>query len=69
MPITIVVATVMVIIAPIIAAVVMILIIASVVWAVILLVRAGNPANVILDLLVGLISICSLLRHHEKVLD
>jgi hypothetical protein len=58
-----------VIIAPIIAAVVTILIIASVVWAVILLVRAGSPANVILDLLAGLISICSLLRHHEKVLD
>jgi hypothetical protein len=44
-------------------------IITSVVWAAILLVRAGSPANVFLDLLVSLISICPLLHHREKVLN
>jgi hypothetical protein len=29
----------------------------------------GSPANVLLDLLVGLINICPLLRHREKVLN
>jgi hypothetical protein len=40
-----------------------------VVWAEILLGGARKPANIFLDLLVGLISICLLLRHYEKVLD
>jgi hypothetical protein len=35
----------------------------------ILLVKVRNPANVFLDLLVGLISICPLLHHREKVLN
>jgi hypothetical protein len=60
MPTTIVVAAVMVVVAPIIAAVI---------WVVILLVRAGSLTNVFLDLLVGLISICPLLHHREKVLN
>jgi ABC-type multidrug transport system permease subunit len=68
-PITIVVATVAVVVAPIITAVVMTPIIVSVVWAVILLVGVGSPANVFLDLLVGLISIYPLLHHREKVLN
>jgi hypothetical protein len=58
-PITIIVATVAVVVAPIIAAVITMPIIAPVIWAAILLVRAGN---VFLDLLVDLISICPLLR-------
>jgi hypothetical protein len=68
-PITIVITVVAVVVAPIIAAVVTTPIIAPVVWAVILLVGVRNPANVFLDLLVGLISICPLLRHCEEVLD
>jgi hypothetical protein len=58
-----------VVIALIIAAIIRTPIIALIVWAAILLVRVGSPANVILDLLVGLISICPLLCHREKVLD
>jgi hypothetical protein len=69
MPIMIVVAMVAVVVVPIIAAVITTPIIMPVVWAAILLVRVRSPANVYLDLLVGLISICPLLRHHEKVLD
>jgi hypothetical protein len=69
MPITIVVVAVVVIIVPIIAVVIMTPIIEPVVWAAIRLVRVGSPANVFLDLLVGLISICLLLCHHEKVLN
>jgi hypothetical protein len=69
MPITIVVATVAVVIASIIVAVVTAPIIALVVGAVILLVGSRSPTNVFLDLLVGLISVCSLLRHCEQVLD
>jgi hypothetical protein len=68
-PITIVIAAVAVIIAPIVAAVVTTPIIVPVVWAVIWLVGAGSLANVLLDLLVGLISICPLLHHREKVLN
>jgi hypothetical protein len=67
--ITIVVAAVAVVVAPIITAVVMTLIIAPVIGTAILLVGARSLANIFLDLLVGLISICQLLRHHEKVLD
>jgi hypothetical protein len=58
-----------VLLTPIIAVVVTTPIIVPVVWAMILLVEAGSPANVFLDLLVGLISICPLLRHREKVLN
>jgi hypothetical protein len=68
-PITIVVVAVTVVIAPIIAAVITTSVIASVVEAVILLVEARSSANIFLDLLVGLVSICPLLRHREKVLD
>jgi hypothetical protein len=64
-----VIATVAVIVVPIVAAIVTTPIIAPVVGAAIWLVGAGSPANVLLDLLVGLISICPLLRHHEKVLN
>jgi hypothetical protein len=62
-PITIVVAAVAVVVVPIIAAVVLII------GAAILLVGARNPANIFLDLLVGLVSICPLFCHREKVLD
>jgi hypothetical protein len=65
MAIMIVVAMVAVVVEPIIATVITTPIIASV-WVVILLVRARNPANVFLDLLVSLISICPLLHHCEK---
>jgi hypothetical protein len=41
----------------------------SVVWVTVLLVKAGSPDIVFLDLLVGLISICPLLSHREKVLN
>jgi hypothetical protein len=68
-PITIVIATVTVIVAPIVAAVITTPIIAPVVGAAIWLVGARSPTNVILDLLVGLISMCPLLRHREKVLN
>jgi hypothetical protein len=61
----IVIAAVTVVIAPIIAAVVMTLIVAPIVGAEILLVGARSPANVFLDLLVGLVSVCPLLRHRE----
>jgi hypothetical protein len=53
----------------VVAVVIMTPIIAPVVWVAILLVGAGSLANVFLDLLVGLISICPLLRHCEKVLN
>jgi hypothetical protein len=57
--------SVMIIIVSIITMVVMVPIIAPVVGAAILLVEARSPANVFLDLLVGLVSVCPLLRHHE----
>jgi hypothetical protein len=59
-PITIVVATVTVVVAPIIAPV-----IGAAIW----LVGSRSPANIFLDLLVGLISVYPLLRHCEQVLD
>jgi hypothetical protein len=68
-PITIVIVAVAVVVAPIIAVVIMTPIIVPVIGTVILLVRARSPANIFLDLLVGLISICPLLHHCEKVLD
>jgi hypothetical protein len=68
-PITIVIATVMVIVAPIVAAVVTTPIIVPVVGAAIWLVEARSPTNVLLDLLVCLISICPLLCHREKILN
>jgi hypothetical protein len=54
-----------VVVVPIITAVIVAPIIAPVVGAVILLVRLRSPANVFLDLLVGLISVCLLLLHRE----
>jgi hypothetical protein len=60
-PITIVIAAVTVIIAPIIETVVT----TPIIWAAILLVGAGSLADIFLDLLVGLISICPLLHHRE----
>jgi hypothetical protein len=68
-PITIVVAAVTVVIAPIIATIIMTPIIASVIGPTILLVRARSLANIFLDLLVGLVNICPLLCHREKVLN
>jgi hypothetical protein len=69
MPITIVVVAVVVVIASIIVAVVTTPIIVPVVGAAILLVGTRSPANIFLDLLVSLISVCPLLRHREQVLD
>jgi hypothetical protein len=69
MLITIVVAAIAVVVAPIIAAVIVAPIITSVVRAAILLVGSRSPTNVFLDLLVSLVSVCPLLRHHEQVLD
>jgi hypothetical protein len=60
---------VVVIIAPIIAAVISAPLVTPVVVAVILLVRTRSSPDILLDLLVGLIRICSLFRHHEQVLD
>jgi hypothetical protein len=60
-PITIVIAAVTVIIVPIIATVVT----TPIIWAAILLVGARSLADIFLDLLVGLISICPLLHHRE----
>jgi hypothetical protein len=65
MSITIIVATVTVIVVPIIAAP----IITLVIGAAILLVGSRSPANVFLDLLVSLISVCLLLCLRELVLD
>jgi hypothetical protein len=67
--IMIIILAVMVVIASIIMVIVTTLIIVPVVWVMILLVRAGSLANVFLDLLVSLISICPLLRHRETVLN
>jgi hypothetical protein len=44
-------------------------IIVPVIEAMIWLVGVGSSTNILLDLLVGLISICPLLRHREKVLN
>jgi glycerol-3-phosphate acyltransferase PlsY len=68
-PITIVIVVVVVIVASIITVVVMTPIIVPVIGTAIWLVEVGSPANILLDLLVGLISICTLLRHREKVLN
>jgi hypothetical protein len=69
MLIMIVIAAVMAIIVLIIAVVVMTPIIMPVIGAAIWLVRARSPANILLDLLVGLVSIYPLLHHREKVLN
>jgi hypothetical protein len=45
------------------------LIIVPVIGAVILLVRSRSPANIFLDLLVSLVSVCPLLHHRKQVLD
>jgi hypothetical protein len=68
-PITIVIIAVTIIVALIIVAVITMPIIVPVIRAVIWLVRVRSPVNVLLDLLVGLISICPLLHHREKVLN
>jgi hypothetical protein len=68
-PITIVVVVVAVVIVPIIMVIVTMPIIALVIGEAILLVEARSPANIFLDLLVGLVSICLLLCHREKVLN
>jgi hypothetical protein len=60
-PVTVVIATVMVIVAPI--------IVTSVVVVAIFLVGPRSSPNILLDLLVDLVSICLLFRHHEQVLD
>jgi hypothetical protein len=58
-----------VVVALIIAAIVAAPIIVPVVGVVILLVESRSPANIFLDLLVGLISGCPLFRHREQILD
>jgi hypothetical protein len=58
-----------IVVAPIIAAVVVASVIVLVIGVAILLVRLRSSTNVFLDLLVGLVSICPLLRHCEQVLD
>jgi hypothetical protein len=68
-PVMIVIVAVTVIIALIITAVITMSIIAPIVGVAIWLVRARSPTNILLDLLVGLISICPLLCHREKVLN
>jgi hypothetical protein len=67
--ITIVIMAITVVIAPIISAVIVAPIITPVIRAAILLVRSRSPANVFLDLLVGLVSVCLLLHLCEQVLD
>jgi hypothetical protein len=69
MMITIVIAAVTVIVTPIVVVVVTTPIIEPIVGAAIWLVGARSPANILLDLLVGLINICPLLRHREKVMN
>jgi hypothetical protein len=68
-PITIVIVAVTVIIALIVMAVVTTPIIMLVIGAAIWLVKVRSLANILLDLLVSLISVCPLLRHREKVLN
>jgi hypothetical protein len=67
--IMIIVVAIVVFVAPIIAAVAVAPIIAPVIGAAILLVGSRGPTNVFLDLLVGLVSVCLLLRHREQFLD
>jgi hypothetical protein len=69
MPITIIIATFSVVVAPIIAMVITTSIIVSIIGVAILLAGARSPTNIFLDLLVGLVSVCPLLRHREQVLD
>jgi hypothetical protein len=68
-PVADVIAAVVVIVAPIIAVVISALLVTPVVVAVILLVEMRSLPDILLDLLVGVISICPLFRHHEQVLD
>jgi hypothetical protein len=69
MPVAVVIVAVAVIIALIIAVVISAPLVTPVVVAVILLVRTRSSPDILLDLLVGLIRICSLFCHHELVLD
>jgi hypothetical protein len=64
-PVAIVIAAVTVIVMPIIVAVIVTPLITSVVVAVILLVETRSLPDILLDLLVGLVSICPLFHHHE----
>jgi hypothetical protein len=68
-PVTIVIAAVAINVALIVTAVITTPIIVPVVGATIWLVGARSPANILLDMLVSLISICPLRRHREKVLN
>jgi hypothetical protein len=68
-PVAVVIVVVVVIIAPIIVAIIAVLLITPVVIAVVRLVRTRSSPDILLDLLVGLVSICPLFRHHEQVLD
>jgi hypothetical protein len=67
--VTVVIVAVVIIIAPIIMAVIVAPLITPVVVAVILLVGMRSSPDILLDLLVGLVSICPLFCHHEQVLD
>jgi hypothetical protein len=68
-PVAVVIAAVIVIVVPIIAAIVAVPLVMPVVIAAILLVRTRSSPDILLDLLVGLISICPFFCHHEQVLD
>jgi hypothetical protein len=61
--------SIMIIIVPIIVVVIATLIITPVIGAAILLVRARSLTNILLNLLIGLVSVCPLLHHREQVLD
>jgi hypothetical protein len=64
-PITIVAAPITIVVASIIVAIVAVSIITPIIRAAILLVGARSLTNIFLDLLIGLVSICPLLCHHE----
>jgi hypothetical protein len=69
MLVTVVIAAVTIIVVLIIMVVVAALLITLVIVAAILLVGTRSSLDILLDLLVGLVSICPLFHHHEKVLD
>jgi hypothetical protein len=58
-----------IIIVPIIMVVIVTPIIMPVIGAAILLVKARSLTNILLNLLIGLVSVCPLLHHREQVLD
>jgi hypothetical protein len=62
----------MIVVVPIIAAVIAVTISTPAVRAatiIVAVITARSPANVFLDLLISLVSVCPLLRHREQVLD